>query len=342
MDDIVYYYPNRHEQHFQAGHPERPERVEEIVKALQGAGLWNAYPKIAAKDVPLEFVATVHHQHYLDQLKTASRNGDMLDMDTYTTPASWDLALQTVGGAIAVAEEVWTQKAKRGFALTRPPGHHATRNRGMGFCLLNNISLAAQYLINFHQAKRIAILDFDLHHGNGTQDIFYERQDVLYISTHQSPLYPGTGSIFETGTGKGNGYTANFPLPPGSGDEAFRTVLEEVILPLLDRYEAEMLLISYGFDPHWRDPLGHLQLSAQVYGEMIEKLCTWADKYCHGKVAIFLEGGYDLEAARACSEAVVMALLGKKGNDPLGKSPRPESRSWFSMLEQAKTIWKIT
>lgn len=342
MEELIYYYPLGHEQHAQAGHPERPERVEEIVSELQRAGLWDNYPKVSAKDVPLEFIATVHHKTYLDRLRNACAIGEMLDMDTYTTPASWEIALQTVGGAIMVAEEVWSQQAKRGFALTRPPGHHATRDTGMGFCLLNNISLAAQYLIAYHQAQRLAILDFDLHHGNGTQDIFYHRKDVLYISTHQSPLYPGSGSLSEIGEGEGRGYTANFPFPPGSGDIAFSTVLDEIILPLLDWYQPQMILISYGFDPHWRDPLGHLQLSAQIYGEIIAKLCNWADKHCQGKVAIFLEGGYDLEAARACSLAVVLALLGKKGEDPLGKSPRPESRSWLSVLEHAKQIWNIS
>ncbi|MGB9521238.1 MAG: histone deacetylase [Anaerolineales bacterium] len=341
MEELVYYYPKGHELHAQTGHPERPQRVEEIVKAFRETGLWESYLQIEPMDISLDFIATVHSQHYINELHSACRVGEMLDMDTYTTPASWQIALATVGGAVALAEKVWHQAAHRGFALTRPPGHHATRHRGMGFCLLNNIALAAQYLITTHQAQRLAILDFDLHHGNGTQDIFYDRKDVFYISTHQSPLYPGSGMLEEIGAGEGKGFTANFPLPPGSGDEAFQTIMGEVILALLEKYQPEMLLISYGFDSHWRDPLGHLQLSAQGYGELIAELCNWADEHCQGRVAIFLEGGYDLDAARACSLAVVLAMLGQKWEDPLGKSPRPESQSWKSMLAQSKQIWNI-
>ena len=341
MEDLVYFYPVGHEGHFQVGHPERPERVEIIVQALKEAGLWESFLKINPKDVPSEFLATVHSQNYLDRLQDACKWGDMLDADTYTTPASWELAMNSVGGAVAVAEAVWVKNARKGFALCRPPGHHATRSGGMGFCLLNNISLAAEYLITTQHAKRLAILDFDLHHGNGTQDIFWTRSDVLYISTHQSPLYPGSGSLFETGEGNGVGYTANFPLPPGSGDNAFSTLVSEIIIPLLNRYQPEMILISYGFDAHWKDPLGHLQLSAQGYGELIKNLWDWAENHCQGKVAIFLEGGYDLEAARACSIAVVSALLGQEVYDPIGHSPRPEGESWRSVVKQAKQFWKI-
>lgn len=341
MKELVYYYPQGHERHVQTGHPERPERVEAIVQALKSQGLWDIYPKLPPKHIQNELLTKVHNETYLERLKKACLSSEMLDMDTYTTPESWKIALETAGGAVAVADAVWKHDTRRGFALTRPPGHHATRNAGMGFCLLNNISLAAQYLIQYHHTQRLAILDFDLHHGNGTQDIFWKRQDVFYFSTHQSPLYPGSGSLYEIGMGEGEGYTANFPLPPGSGDEAFQTILMEIIIPLLDRYRPEILLISYGFDAHWRDPLGHLQLSARVYGDLIRKLCQWADSNYQGKVAIFLEGGYDLDAAQVCSLAVVLALLGKDSSDMLGKSPRPESRSWISMLEEAKKIWNI-
>ncbi|MEM4655079.1 MAG: histone deacetylase [Thermosphaera sp.] len=341
MDEIIYYYPHEHARHFQVGHPERPERVEAIVQALREYDLWDGYPKAEAKGLSLEELAFVHSPNYLKELGNACRYGDSLDMDTYTTPFSWELAIRTAAGAISVAEAVWTRQAKRGFALTRPPGHHATSRRGMGFCLLNNIALAAEWLVRHDSARRVAILDFDLHHGNGTQEIFWERSDVFFLSTHQSPLYPGSGYLDEIGAGDGKGFTANFPLPPGSGDQAFSTLVHEIILPLLSRYQPQILLISYGFDPHWRDPLGHLQLSARQYGEMIRLLTQWSDLNCEGRIALFLEGGYDLDSAKACSLAVVHALLGKPFEDPLGVSPREEGRSWIKVLEQAKRLWQI-
>jgi acetoin utilization deacetylase AcuC-like enzyme len=269
------------------------------------------------------------------------RRDQSLDMDTYTTSTSWDLARNAAGGAIAVATAVWEKDSQRGFALCRPPGHHATPESGMGFCLLNNIALAAQYLITRKGAKRLAIVDLDLHHGNGTQDIFWRRSDVFYISTHQSPLYPGSGSIEEIGAGAGRGATANFPLPPGTGDKGFNEIMEKLILPLLDRQHAEMVLVSYGFDPHWRDPLGHLQLSAQGYGDLIARLVAWTDANCDGRIALFLEGGYDLDAASACSQAVVSALLGESWEDPLGPSPRPEGGSWQATLRRGCELWGL-
>jgi acetoin utilization deacetylase AcuC-like enzyme len=211
----------------------------------------------------------------------------------------------------------------------------------MGFCLLNNVALATQYLLDVCSAERIAIVDIDLHHGNGTQDIFWERGDVFYISTHQSPLYPGSGQLHETGSGAGKDTTANFPLPPASGDQAFKVVADEWILPLLGRFQPEMLLVSFGFDPHWRDPLGHLQLSAAGMYRLIAKMSRWADENCQGRIALALEGGYDLEAAGACACAAVSGLLGIDYSDPLGASPRQEGISWERVLTEAKALWLL-
>jgi acetoin utilization deacetylase AcuC-like enzyme len=338
---LVYYYPQGHAAHFQNGHPERPERVEAICAALAKLGWWEAFPHLDPILPGNDLLRTIHSPMYIDLLPGICRKGQSLDMDTYTTPATWELAINSAGGAIAIASSVWQGHARRGFALCRPPGHHATPERGMGFCILNNIALAAQYLIQNYGVKRLAIVDLDLHHGNGTQDIFWRRGDVLYISTHQSPLYPGSGELDETGAGPGSRATANFPLPPGTGDQGFQEVMEGLILPLLTRQQAEMVLVSYGFDPHWSDPLGHLQLSAKGYGTLIASLAAWADKACDGKVALFLEGGYDLDAAAACSQAVVAALLGQAWEDPLGPSPRPEGRSWQSVVHSAREIWGL-
>jgi acetoin utilization deacetylase AcuC-like enzyme len=212
----------------------------------------------------------------------------------------------------------------------------------MGFCLLNNVALAAAHLIASPPgAQRLAIIDLDLHHGNGTQDIFWSRGDVLYISTHQSPLYPGSGSLDETGAGLGKGLTANIPLPPYTGDQGFAAVMDKLILPLLNRFDPQMLLVSVGFDTHWRDPLGSLGLSALGYGDLIARLAQWADHNCAGKIALFLEGGYDLEAAKACVSAAVAALLDFPWQDPLGPAPYEESMAWRSVLLAAQSIWSL-
>jgi len=339
-EELVYFYPEGHAGHFERGHPERPERVEVIRTALVEEGLWDLYPRLAATVIDADLIQLIHSPAYLNLLEMTCRRAGHLDPDTFTTVATWGLAHQAAGGAVTVASAVWEGKARRGFALTRPPGHHAMRGQGMGFCLLNNIAIAAEYLIRNCQVRRLAIVDLDLHHGNGTQDIFWNRSDVFYVSTHQSPFYPGTGGVEDIGSGNGEGWTANFPLPPGSGDDAFRTIMDELILPLLDQKKPEIILVSYGFDPHWLDPLGQLLLTADGYSKSIGKLCTWADTHSEGKVALFLEGGYDLNAGKACSLAVVSAMLDRKRDDPY-PCPYQENNTWRLTLKKAQSIWKL-
>lgn len=341
MNEIVFFYPENHAAHYEHGHPERPERVETMRRSLTDAGWWDIFPHIQPIEPSVEVFSAIHEMDYLRILEASSSQGRHLDMDTYTTADSWQLALNSAGGAVSVAEAVWQRRARRGFALCRPPGHHATPNRGMGFCLLNNVAIAAEYILQTCGAQKLAIIDLDLHHGNGTQDIFWRRADVLYISTHQSPYYPGTGLLRETGSGAGERSTANFPLPPTTGDKGFHAVMDEGILPLLDRYAPEMVLVSYGFDTHWRDPLGNLLLSAGGYASLIASLTQWVDDNCGGKIMLVLEGGYDLQAAAACGVSVTSALLGEEWEDTLGPSPIPESDGWRTILTQAKAIWEL-
>jgi acetoin utilization deacetylase AcuC-like enzyme len=341
MDEIGFYYPSGHEAHFERGHPERPERVETIRESLDDVGWWEDVPHLPTLIVPGEVMQSVHSPAYLNLLEMSCRRGGHLDMDTYTTTSSWKLAHDAAGGALSVASAVWNRDVKCGFALTRPPGHHATRGQGMGFCLLNNVALAAEFLIQKFGVQKVAIVDFDLHHGNGTQDIFWNRHDVFYFSTHQSPLFPGTGYIDEIGSGPGKGKNANFPFPPGSGDVALLSVMDEIILPLLNNYSPEVILVSYGFDTHWSDPLGQLTLSASGYGKLIARLTNWSDENCNGRIALFLEGGYNLDAAAVCSVGVVAELTGRKWNDVLGPSPYKDRGSWQGMLKRAKQMWDL-
>ncbi|MEN8240916.1 MAG: histone deacetylase [Chloroflexota bacterium] len=331
MRELGLFYPTGHEQHSAANHPERPERVEAIRKALEVAELWEEEFLLPPIEVPEKVLKAIHTPGHLQSLKSAA---DYIDADTYLTAASGPLAFNAAGGGIAIADAVWTRQVKRGFALTRPPGHHATPNEAMGFCLLNNIALAAEYLLQKHKAERIAIVDIDLHHGNGTQDIFYQRGDVFFCSIHQYPLFPMTGVAAEIGSDQGEGLTLNIPYPPYAGDFARMTALEQAVMPALEAFAPEMLLISAGFDAHWRDPLGHQLATAQGYGEIIDSFTQFADAQCDGRIAIFLEGGYDLEAGAVSALAATQAILGLKWDDPLGRGPTSEDEYWKTRLAQ--------
>jgi acetoin utilization deacetylase AcuC-like enzyme len=208
----------------------------------------------------------------------------------------------------------------------------------MGFCLLNNVALAAEHLLQHENAKRLAIVDMDVHHGNGTQDIFYERGDVLFISSHQHPFYPGTGLLNERGHGAGLGATMNMPLPAGSGDRSFAACYGDLVPAALDRFQPEMILVSAGFDSHWRDPLGNLRVSAHGYGTAMASLRAWAERNCGGRIAAILEGGYDLDADAACGLAITQALLGEKITDEVGPSPTPEGTQWMEVVEDVRRI----
>jgi acetoin utilization deacetylase AcuC-like enzyme len=331
MRELGLFYPQGHEQHAAPNHPERPERVEEIRKALTQADLWQENSLLTPAEIPDHILSAIHTQAHINRLSSTAR---YIDADTYLTEESGQLAFNAAGGGIAVADAVWNRQFKRGFALTRPPGHHATSDDAMGFCLLNNIALAAEYLLQERQAERIAIVDIDLHHGNGTQDIFYHREDVFFCSIHQYPLYPMTGLANEVGGDEGEGLTMNIPFPPHAGDTARMTALEQALLPALEAFKPKMLLVSAGFDAHWRDPLGHQLASANGYGEVVDALTQFADQHCQGRIAVFLEGGYDLLGGAASALAITQAMLGLRWEDPLGPGPMEEDEYWKTRLAQ--------
>lgn len=273
------------------GHPETSERLNLIAAELACV---RGFAFLESTKAALAPICRVHDEFYVRSLiELGERGGGMADPDTYVTASSIVAVRTVVGTLLRAVDRAFAGSPTASFILGRPPGHHARRSQAMGFCLVNNVAVAAQYALDNRLAERVAIVDFDIHHGNGTQEIFYERSDVLYISTHQYPFYPGTGAINETGRGEGDGYNLNIPLPPGTDDDRFFSVFERKILPLLVRYQPQLILVSAGFDGHRLDPLGGFQLTGSVYGRIAAMLRNQARLYCGGRLIAMLEGGYD-------------------------------------------------
>ena len=300
-----------------AEHPERADRLRVLVDGLEQAGLIGRMERLAFEPADPQALAAVHDPAYIRRVESACRRGDrVLDSaDTAISEASYDVARLAAGGAIAAADAVMTDRAERAFCTLRPPGHHAERDRAMGFCLFNSIALAADRLVRRHGLERVAIVDFDVHHGNGTQHAFEDRADVLYISLHEDPryLFPGTGYADETGGGAGEGFTLNVPIPPGGGDEDYRQAFKERVLPKLSGYRPQALLISAGFDAAAEDPLAHMELTDDAFAWMTDNLLGIADRFCAGRVISLLEGGYDLDALTRGAAAHVASLLENEG-----------------------------
>jgi len=273
------------------GHPENGDRLKLVVKELATK---NGFVSLESPVADLEPIFRIHDEQYVNSLiALAEQRGGMADADTYITPTSMTAARIVVGALLDAVDRSFADGPAVSFILGRPPGHHAGNRNAMGFCLINNIAVAAQYALDNHAVSRIAIVDFDVHHGNGTQDIFYERHDVFYVSTHQYPFYPGTGSINESGSGDGEGYTLNFPLPAGTDDDQMLDLFNNKIVPALRRFQPQLLLISAGFDAHRLDPLGGFQLTGMAYCEIAGMLKNVARLSCNGRMVTVLEGGYD-------------------------------------------------
>jgi len=291
---------------------------------VQTTGLWDrldVWEPAPADDATLQLVHTSRHVAKIRDF--VARGGGQIDADTVASPGSWEAALRAAGALVESADRVCSGQINNALCLVRPPGHHATPDQAMGFCLFNNVAIAAAWLLETGRAKRIAILDYDVHHGNGTQDIYYERDDVLYVSTHQYPLYPGTGHWRETGSGAGAGYTVNVSLPPGTGDAVYSGVREQIVEPAVRRYAPDFVLVSLGFDAFWADPLASLRLSiGGAYTPLLESANDLAEEFCAGKLVVALEGGYNLDALAHGAQAVCHVLLGEEPpTDPLGPAP---------------------
>jgi acetoin utilization deacetylase AcuC-like enzyme len=320
----AYVYDPLYLEHSRAGHVEAPERLETAMQVLRERRLLDRLVEVRPTPVPMEDLLQVHHEHYVKFVREVSeRGGGNLDPDTYLNHRSFEVALLAAGGLLNLVQAILDGEVTNGFALVRPPGHHALPGRGMGFCLFNNIAISARYALEHKGLSRILIADFDLHHGNGTQEMFYDTAEVLYFSTHQYPHYPGSGHWSEIGEGEGEGYTVNVPLPAGVGDEGYERVFDEVLYPLAERYAPELILVSAGYDAHWADPLGMMQLSTTGYAYLANTLKEMAEELCGGRLAFTLEGGYDLRAVSHSIAATLQALLGDEVYDPIGPSRQP-------------------
>lgn len=322
------------------GHPERPERAEvftEVASTWRAGGGHVLEPRPATR----EELARVHDDAHLDRIAATAGKPSMLDADTFTSPESFDIALLAAGAAVQAAQHTLATR-ETAFALVRPPGHHAERDKAMGFCLYNNVAVAAAAALA-SGIERVAIVDIDVHHGNGTQWIFYEDPRVLYVSTHQFPFYPGTGAAGEVGHGDGAGYTVNLPLEAGATDADYDLAYRAIVLPVLEQFQPQLTLISAGFDAHEADPLASMRMTALGYGGVVAQLKAVATK--SGVLALVTEGGYDLPALRECLENtmdVLDAAVTFRGEDGFRAQPAPRGERAIAAVRAAHAaFWPI-
>jgi len=293
------------------GHPESPERLQAIYAQLAEEELDARCIAVPARPASQAEICRTHSQQYFQRIAASEGQQVMLDPDTATSADSFSAAMLAAGELLALTEEVVAGRLDNGYALVRPPGHHAERDRAMGFCLFNNVAVAAEHALAQLELERVLIIDWDLHHGNGTMHSFYDRKEVLYFSTHQYPYYPGTGALDDVGVGGGLGRTINVPLAPGMGDLEYRAIFRQLLGPVARQFAPELILVSTGFDTHRHDPLGGMKMTAAGYGALTWELMQMAQEICGGKLVMVLEGGYDLGGlARGVAQSV-RTLLGE-------------------------------
>jgi acetoin utilization deacetylase AcuC-like enzyme len=325
------------------GHPERPERAQ-VMDAV--ASRWRARSGevVAPREATHEQLARVHDAPYIQRISELRDRALALDPDTYTSPETYEIALLAAGAAIDSVERAMSTTHTTTFALVRPPGHHAEHAHAMGFCLFNNVAVAAAHARHALGAKRVAVVDYDVHHGNGTQHMFEHDASVLYISTHQYPYYPGTGAVEEIGVGPGEGFTVNLPMASGGTDADYQHVFDRVALPILRQFGPDLVIISAGFDAHQRDPLATMRATEAGFAAMTMALRRVADECCRGRLALVTEGGYDLKALDASLEAVVQTLAGPAAAPawPAGDAPSNRGRVTADAAVQAlRPYWKV-
>ncbi len=334
----AYITDSRFAVHTLAGHAEYAGRLTAIQEALDQHGVTSRLLTLTPVEASDAQIRAVHTDDYLQLLAwTETQRGLQLGPDTYVLPQSYAVAKLSAGAAICGVDAVLTGEVHNALVAARPPGHHATPQMGMGFCLLANISIAARHAQHTHGLKRILIVDYDVHHGNGTQDIFYSDPSVMFVSTHQYPWYPGTGAVNDIGEGEGVGATVNIPLPARVGNEGYADVYEKIVWPVARRFRPELILVSAGFDAHWADPLGQIQLSLTGYDSLTRQLIKMADELCNGRIVFVLEGGYNLTSLSHGVLNVAYALLGESQLiDPLGpaKNSEPNIHPLIQQIQQ--------
>ncbi len=293
------------------GHPERPERLKAIVNRLKGKGLFSQLPGFGPRPDALDWITSIHSEQYVARAARSCRAGAAY-LDSVDTPVcakSYEAAVAAVGSVLSTVDAVVDGRIRNGFCAVRPPGHHALRDRAMGFCIFNNVAIAARYVQRKHNLRKVLIVDWDVHHGNATQEAFYDDPTVLYFGIHQYPFYPGTGGEDERGAGEGVGYTVNVPLRAGSGDAEYRRAFREKLQPVAFEFKPDFVLISAGFDAHEDDLLGGMKVTSQGFAELTRIVKRIAETCCHGRLVSVLEGGYDLEALADSVEAHVRILM---------------------------------
>jgi acetoin utilization deacetylase AcuC-like enzyme len=325
-------------------HPECPERLVAILEALKKSGVHGRTVPIRPRKATREELERVHNSNYLDGLERIDGDQGNLDPDTYYSPRSVSAALHAAGGTIDLATSVLKEKdgVKRGFSLVRPPGHHAESTRAMGFCLLNNVALSAEAALNAG-AKKVAIVDWDVHHGNGTCHSFFGRSDVLFMSVHRGHFFPGTGYAGEIGVDSGKGFTVNAPLMGIGGDADFASVFDQIFIPIITEYDPDLILVSAGFDAHEDDPLGGMGVTDDGYRTLARKLINLAKDCCEGRLAAVLEGGYDLDALGRSVRGVIeeMLLDGKKDDHSVAGQPTASTAQTIDELKHLlRPYWK--
>jgi len=328
-------------EHDTGDHVENSRRLVDAMSYLKGTRIKEKLTCLPPRPASLEELEMIHAPEYISYVKSkAEKGGGWLDPDTVMSPKSYEAALYAAGGVLAAVEAVMKGEVDNAFALVRPPGHHAIHDRAMGFCIFNNVAIAAKFALSKFNLNRVLIADFDVHHGNGTQDAFYADPKVLYFSTHQYPFYPGTGWMDETGTGEGEDTTVNFPMAAGWGDEECLRAFNEVLVPVARRFRPDLILVSAGFDAHWADQLAMMKVTITGFAQMAMILKELAAELCQGHLVFTLEGGYNLRVVACSIKAVFDVLLGNSEiADPLGKASMASKPEGFD--EHIREIKRI-
>jgi acetoin utilization deacetylase AcuC-like enzyme len=338
-------------------HPEKPQRIEMAIKVLEALG-WltrEGLVQIAPRMATVDELALVHDRDYIQSVKDAcrevaeetargGRKTRFFATDTYVSAKSYEVAATAAGATLSAIDAVMQGQVDNAYCLIRPPGHHAMTDEAMGFCLFNNVAIGAQYALDQYKLERVMIIDYDVHHGNGTEEIFYADPRVLYFSVHQAPFYPGTGHSEDRGEGAGLGTTVNVPLPAGTGYETYEPLFRQFLPQVTDRFNPQLILVSAGYDAHWNDPLGGMELSTAAYARLTEAIIHLAQRYCEGRLVMVQEGGYSLEAMASCVASSINFMLGDDAAvDNLGEPPPMKTRiNNDVLLAELRRIHQLT